>query len=101
MDVKKDPENPENLENTLTSAMGVKMDPSQQISNLVDSLIALRKAGTLSDEEFIRMMRALQDDNGAATMGSAPNDITNDQLTMQYMTNAAAQHRKGKPELRQ
>jgi hypothetical protein len=71
MNLKENPENPENpekLENTLTSAMNVKTNLPQQPPDLIDSLCAWRTAGVVSDEQFIRMMRTLQDDNGVATM---------------------------------
>jgi hypothetical protein len=59
--------------NSRTSDMDVKTNLPEQkplAPNLIDSLYTLHTAGAPSNKEFIRMMRALQE-NGAATMASA------------------------------
>jgi hypothetical protein len=71
MENPENPENPENLENTVTSAMNIEI----QTPCLIDALCVLRTTGVVSDEQFIRMMGTLQDENGVATMDSAPNDM--------------------------
>jgi len=76
-----------------SSYMDAEMEPEQQNQqpppgqNLLDSLTALRGAGMMSDEEFIRLIGALNTGNSANTLtAGTTNDIEDHRIKLRLAT---------------